>query len=65
MIYLLRTLDLGRVVGEVLIDGKGEVESAALVHSLIRFDGQRKVEDVVGVWEMHFHGAAKREFGEI
>ena len=65
MIYLLRTLDLGRIMREVLVDGEGEVESATFVHSLVRLDRQDKVEDVVGVWKMHLHCAAKREFGKV
>lgn len=65
MINLLRTLDLGRVVREVLVDGKGEVEDAAFVHALVGFDGQGEVEDVVGVGKGHFHRAAQGEFLKV
>ena len=58
MIDLLRALDLGRIMREVLVDGEGEGESPAFVHALVGFDRQREVEDVVGVGESHFHGAA-------
>lgn len=50
---------------EVLVHGKGEVEDAAFVHSLVGLDGKREVEDVVGVGEGHFHGAAEGEFLEV
>ena len=43
MVNLLRALDLWRIVGEVLIDREGEVESAALVHAFVGFDGEGKV----------------------
>lgn len=59
MIDLLRALDLGRVMGEVLVDGEGEVEEATFVQAFVGFDGEGEVEDVVGVWEGHFHRASQ------
>lgn len=49
MIDLLRTFHLRRVMWEVLIDSEVEVERSTLVHALVRLDGERKVQDVVGV----------------
>ena len=65
MIDLLRALHLGRVMREVLVDGKGEVEEAALVHAFVGFDGEGEVEDVVGVGEVHFHGTSQGQFLEV
>lgn len=50
---------------EVLVNGEGEVEDAAFVHSLVGLDGECEVEDIVGVGEGHFHGAAEGEFLEV
>lgn len=55
MVDLLRALDFRRVVGEVLIDLEVEVEAAALVHALVRVDGELEVEDVVRVGEVRLH----------
>lgn len=65
MINLLGTLDLWRVVGEILVHGETKVEHAALVHALVRLDGQGEVEDVVRVGEGHFHGISEGEFLEV
>lgn len=65
MINFLRTLDLRRIMREVLINREGEVEDAAFVHSLVGLDGKCEVKDVVGVGEGHFHGAAEGEFLEV
>jgi len=62
MVDLLRTLDLGWIVGEVLVHREAEVEHATFVHALVRLDGQGEVEDVVGVREGHFHCLAKCKF---
>lgn len=58
MIDFLRAFDFGRVMREVLIDGKGKVESPGLVQTLIRFDRKREIENVIGVWEFGAHGAS-------
>ena len=50
---------------EVLVDGKAKVEDTTLIHALVGFDGQGEVEDVVGVWERHFHRAAEGEFLKV
>lgn len=55
MVDLLHALDLGRVMGEVLVYDEAEVEGAAAIHALVGLDGEGKVEDVVGVWEVRFH----------
>lgn len=65
MINFLRTLDLRRIMREVLINREGEVEDAAFVHSLVGLDGKCEVENIVGVGKGHFHGAAKGEFLEV
>ena len=62
MIDLLCAFDLRRVVWEVLVDGKIEVEAAAFVHSFIRFDSQGEVENIIGVGEGCFHGTAESAF---
>lgn len=62
MIDLLCAFDLWRIVREVLVDGEVETEAAAFVHSLIRFDGQGKVQDIIGVWKGCFHSAAESAF---
>jgi hypothetical protein len=55
MVYLLGTLDLWRVVREVLVDGKSESESAALIYAFVRFDMEEKVENIVGIREFRLH----------
>lgn len=65
VIDLLGTLDLGRVMREVLVDGETKVENAALVHALVRLYGQSKVQDVVGVREGHLHSISEGEFLEV
>ena len=62
MVYLLRTFDLWRIMGEVLIDREAKMEGTAFVHSLVRFDGEGEVEDIVGVGEFGLHGAPEGEF---
>lgn len=61
VVDLLRALYFRGIVRKVLVDGEAEVEGAALVHSFVRLDGEDKVEDVVRVWEVGFHGGPKRE----
>jgi hypothetical protein len=39
VIDLLQTLDLWRIMREVLVDGEAEVEGAGLVHAFVRVDG--------------------------
>lgn len=65
MVDLLRALDLGRIMREVLVDREIEVEGAALVHALVGLDGEDEVEDVVRVGEGHFHRAAEGELVEV
>lgn len=65
VVDLLRALDLGRVVREVLVDCEAENEAAAFVHALVRVDGQSEVEDVVGIGEVRLHCCAQRELFEI
>ena len=65
MVDFLRALDLGRVVGEVLVHGEAEVEDATFVHALVRFNGQGEVEDVIGVGEGHFHRVSKGKFLQV
>lgn len=65
VVDLLRAFDLGRIVRKVLVDCEAEDEAAAFVHALVRVDGEREVEDVVGVGEVGFHRCAERELFEI
>jgi len=65
VVDLLQALDLGRVVGEILVDGEGEVEGAGLVHALVGLDGEGEVEDVVRVGKAHLHRAAERELLQV
>lgn len=67
MIDLLCALNLRRVMWEILVNGEVEVEAAAFVHSLVRFDGEGEVQDIIGVGEGCFHSAAESafEFREI
>lgn len=65
MINLLRTLDLGRVMREVLVDVETEMERAAFIHALVGLDREGEVQDVVGVGEGHFHRASEGEFLKI
>ena len=65
VVDLLRALDLGRVVREVLVDGEAEVEGAVLVQPFVRLDGQGEVERVVRVREVRAHGAAQRQLREV
>lgn len=51
MVDLLFAFHLGRVVWEVLIDGKVEVEGSTFVHAFVRVDSQDEVENIVGVWK--------------
>jgi hypothetical protein len=62
VVDLLFALDLRRLVREVLADGEGEVELAALVESLVGRDREGEVEDVVGVWEGRLHRVGEGEF---
>ena len=65
MVDFLLAFDFGRIVREVLVDGKAEAEAAALVHALVRVDVQGEVEDVVGVGELGAHGVAEGELGDV
>ena len=65
MVDLLRTFDFGWVVWKVLVYGESEVKGTSFVHPLVRFDSERKVEDIIRVREVRSHGGAKREFGDI
>ena len=62
MIDLLCAFDLRRVMWEILVDGEVEVETAALVHSFVRFDSEGEVQDIIGVREGCFHSAAESAF---
>lgn len=46
-------------MGKVLVNFEVEDEFAALVHTLVGFDGEGETEDVVGVGEVRFHGGAE------
>ena len=50
---------------EVLINGKREIERPALVHAFVWSDLQRKVHNVVWIWELRLHGVGQGELGEI
>lgn len=65
MVDLLRTLHFRRVVRVIARDDKGELEGAALVHSLVRVNSEREVEDIIRVGEIRAHGATKGQFAEI
>ena len=65
MVDLLRALDFGRLVGKALSDGKCEVKPTAFVHSLVRLDRESKVESIVRVREVGFHGTWEGELREI
>jgi hypothetical protein len=65
MVDLLRALDFGRVVWEVLVDCEAKYEASAFVHALVGVDGQGKIEDIVGVGEVRFHRRAERELFEV
>lgn len=65
VVDLLRAFDLGRVVGEVLVDCEAEDEAAAFVHTLVGIDGQSEVKDVVGVGKVRLHCCTQRELFEI
>ena len=58
MIDFLRAFDFGRVMREVLVDGKGKVKSPILVETLIRLDREREIENVIGIREFGAHGAS-------
>jgi len=59
MVDLLRSLDLRWIMGEVLVDGKVEVEYASFIHSLIRLDCESEVQDVVRVGKVCPHSTAQ------
>lgn len=44
---------------KVLVDGEIEVKGASFVHTLVRFDRKREVQDVIWVWELRAHGVAE------
>lgn len=62
MIDLLRAFDLGRIMWEILVDGKVEVERSSLVHAFVGLDGQREVQDIVRVGKRGLHRFAERPF---
>ena len=62
VVDLLFALYFRRFVGEVLADGEGEIELAALVEALVGCDGEGEVEDIIGVREGGLHRAGKGEF---
>ena len=45
MIDLLCAFDLGRIMREVLVDGKAKVEDTTLIHALVGFDGQGRAAE--------------------
>ena len=65
VVDLLFAFDFGRFVGDVLGDGEGEVEDVAFAEAFVGLEREGEFEDVVGVGEVRFHGAAEGEFGEI
>jgi len=65
MVDLVEALNLRRLVWKVLVDAEREKEAGALVHSLVRFDLQLEVEDIVGVFEDGLHGGAERQLGKV
>lgn len=54
-------------MGEVPVNVECEIEAAAFIHALVRLDSECKVEDIVRVWKIRFHGAAEGalEFCEV
>lgn len=58
MIDLLRAFDLGRVMREILVDGKSKVKRSGLVETLVRLDRKREVENIIGIGEFGAHGAS-------
>lgn len=65
MVYLFFAEDLGCLMRELLTDLEGEVELPALVHSLVRLDGEFEVQNIVGVFEDRLHRPGQLEFREI
>jgi len=65
VVDFLHTLDLWRIVREVLVDGEAEGEGAGGVHAFVGVDGEGEVEDVVGVGKGGAHCAAEGELGEV
>ncbi len=61
----MRAFNLGGFVGEVLADGKCEMEFATFIHALVGFDSEREVEGIVGVGEVHLHGVWQGQLREI
>jgi hypothetical protein len=59
MVNLLRTLNLRRIMREILVHGETEMERATFIHALVGFDGKSEVQDVVGVRKGHFHSASE------
>jgi hypothetical protein len=56
MVDLLRAFDLGWIVRKVLVNDEREDKASPLVHSLVGFDGQGEIEDIVTVGEIDAHG---------
>lgn len=50
---------------ELVVDGEGEVEGAAAVETFVRSDGEREVEDVIGIGEVQGHGGGEGEFRNV
>jgi hypothetical protein len=65
VIDLLRALHLRRVVREVLVDDKTEVETTAPIETLVGIDCEGEVEDIVRVWESCAHVITKGKLREI
>lgn len=55
MVDFVFTFDLGRIVREILIDVEIEPEPSAPIDALVRLDGQREVQDVVGIGKLELH----------
>lgn len=65
VVYLLYALHLGWIVRVIWRDDERKDEAAILVHPLVRLDGQREIQYVVGVGEVCPHRATERELAEI
>lgn len=65
MVDLLRALDLGRIMGEVLVDDEVEMECTSFVHAFVRFDCEGEIEDVIGIREGYFHCTSEGEFLQV
>ncbi len=57
MVDLLGALDFGSFVWKALADSECEDESAALVHTLVWFNSEIKVQGIIGIREVSLHSA--------